>query len=78
LSVYLEYRNSVLFVRENYPAWLAWTILIQFSRLVTKARAYPLGSSKAAFRGIIDGMRGRMGRPVEFLQYHNNSKGREN
>jgi GT2 family glycosyltransferase len=78
LSVYLEYRNSVVFVRENFPAWLAWTVLVQFSRLLTKARAYPLGSSKAAFRGIIDGLCGRTGRPIEFLQHHKNTRGKDN
>ncbi len=78
LSVYLEYRNSIVFVRENFPAWLVWTVLIQSSRLLMKARAYSLGGSKAAFRGIIDGLRGRTGRPKEFLQLHKNTKGSDN
>ncbi len=58
LSVYLEYRNSILFVRDKFPIWLLWTIMVQFSRILVKARAFPPGSSMAAFRGIIDGARG--------------------
>ena len=75
LSVYLEYRNSILFVRDKFPAWLLWTIMVQFSRILVKARAYPLGSFKAAFRGIVDGVRGCTGRPNDFLRNHKNAKG---
>jgi GT2 family glycosyltransferase len=78
LSVYLEYRNSILFVREKFPIWLPWTILVQFSRIVFKARAFPLGSFRAAFRGIIDGVRGCTGRPVDFLRYHKSAEGGHN
>jgi hypothetical protein len=78
LSVYLEYRNSILFVRENFPAWLLWTIMIQLARIASKARAYPLGSFKAAFRGIVDGVRGRTGRPNDFLRNHQNARGEHN
>jgi N-acetylglucosaminyl-diphospho-decaprenol L-rhamnosyltransferase len=74
LSVYLEYRNSILFVRDKFPAWLLWTIMVQFSRIVVKSRAYPIGSFKAAFRGIVDGVRGESGRPNEFLRNHRNAK----
>jgi GT2 family glycosyltransferase len=75
LSVYLEYRNSILFVRANFLHWLPWTIMVQFSRILLKARAYPLGSFKAAFRGIVDGIRGESGRPNDFLQNHHNARG---
>jgi hypothetical protein len=78
LSVYLEYRNSILFVRDNFPVWLLWTIMVQFSRIVFKARAFPLGSFKAAFRGIVDGVKGETGRPNEFLHYHKNAEGGHN
>jgi N-acetylglucosaminyl-diphospho-decaprenol L-rhamnosyltransferase len=75
LSVYLEYRNSILFVRDNFPAWLLWTVMVQFTRIMVKARAYPIGSFKAAFRGIVDGVRGCTGRPNDFLRIHKNAKG---
>jgi len=78
LSVYLEYRNSILFVREKFPIWLLWTIMVQFSRIAVKARAYPIGSFKAAFRGIVDGVRGESGRPDDFLRNHKNAKVRHN
>jgi N-acetylglucosaminyl-diphospho-decaprenol L-rhamnosyltransferase len=75
LSVYLEYRNSILFVRENFPAWLVWTIMVQLSRILLKSRAFPLGSSRAAFRGIFDGVRGCTGRPNDFLHNHKTTRG---
>jgi N-acetylglucosaminyl-diphospho-decaprenol L-rhamnosyltransferase len=78
LSVYLEYRNSILFVRDKFPAWLLWTIIVQFSRIVVKSRAFPIGSFKAAFRGIVDGVRGESGRPKDFLRNHKNAKVRHN
>jgi GT2 family glycosyltransferase len=78
LSVYLEYRNSILFVRDKFPVWLLWTITIQLTRIVAKARAYPIGSFKAAFRGIVDGVRGCTGRPNDFLRDHKNAKGGRN
>jgi N-acetylglucosaminyl-diphospho-decaprenol L-rhamnosyltransferase len=78
LSVYLEYRNSILFVRDKFPIWLLWTIIVQFSRIVVKSRAYPIGSFKAAFRGIVDGIRGESGRPNDFLRNHKNAKVRHN
>jgi N-acetylglucosaminyl-diphospho-decaprenol L-rhamnosyltransferase len=78
LSVYLEYRNSILFVRDKFPVWLLWTVMVQFSRIVVKSRAYPIGSFKAAFRGIVDGVRGESGRPNDFLRNHKNAKVRHN
>lgn len=74
LSVYLEYRNSILFVRDNFPIWLIWTVMVQFSRILIKARAFPIGSFRAAFSGIVDGVRGQSGRPSDFFRYHNNAK----
>jgi len=78
LSVYLEYRNSILFVRDKFPVWLLWTVMVQLSRIVVKSRAYPIGSFKAAFRGIVDGVRGESGRPNDFLRNHKNAKVRHN
>ena len=78
LSVYLEYRNRFCLCVTEYPAWLPWTVLVQFSRILVKARAYPIGSFKAAFRGIIDGVRGCTGRPDDFLRSHKNAKDRHN
>lgn len=75
LSVYLEYRNSILFVRDNFPAWLLWTIMVQLGRILVKSRAYPIGSFKAAFCGIVDGVRGCTGRPNDFLRIHKNARG---
>ncbi len=65
LSLYLESRNSILFVRNYFPKWLLWTIMLQCIRHLVKSRAYPPGNLAAAFRGIVAGVRGRSGQPGE-------------
>jgi GT2 family glycosyltransferase len=75
LSVYLEYRNSILFVCDQFPGWQLWTIVVQLSRILLKARAYRIGNLKAALRGIVDGVRGCTGRPNDFLRNHKNARG---
>jgi N-acetylglucosaminyl-diphospho-decaprenol L-rhamnosyltransferase len=70
LSIYLEFRNSILFVRKNFPNWLLLTIMLQFARVALRAHAYPVGTLSAAFRGITAGLRGQSGRPHDVLQNH--------
>lgn len=72
LSVYLEFRNSILFVREKFPIWLPWTIMVQLTRILVRSRAYPPGNLSAALRGIAAGLRGHSGRPNLVLQRRNN------
>jgi hypothetical protein len=70
LSIFLEYRNSLLFVRRNFPAWFPWTVLIQFVRVVLKARSYRIRNVKAALSGMMAGILGQPGRPDHMLRYH--------
>jgi N-acetylglucosaminyl-diphospho-decaprenol L-rhamnosyltransferase len=76
LTVYLEYRNSILFVRDNFPLWLPWTIIVQFARIMLKARAYGSINLRAALRGLTAGIRGQSGRPKEALQSQKAARGR--
>jgi len=78
LSVYLEYRNSILFVRKNFPRWLLWTVMLQLVRLGVKGRAYPPGNRSAAFGGIVAGVRGRFGRPNSDVQNQRTARRRRN
>jgi N-acetylglucosaminyl-diphospho-decaprenol L-rhamnosyltransferase len=70
LSIFLEYRNSLLFVRRNFPAWFLWTVLIQSVRVVLKSRSYRLGNVKAALSGMVAGILGHPGRPDHMLRAH--------
>src|SRR5262249_30580157 len=67
MSAYLESRNRIHFVRNNYPTWLPWTILMQ----VVHAAAYGArGKPKnmmVAFQGLLAGVMGEVGRPDWFL-----------
>jgi N-acetylglucosaminyl-diphospho-decaprenol L-rhamnosyltransferase len=70
LSLYLDYRNTILFVRENFPNWLPWTIMVQLARILLKVRANPSGNRVAALRGVLAGLRGESGRPSDVLRNH--------
>jgi N-acetylglucosaminyl-diphospho-decaprenol L-rhamnosyltransferase len=70
LSIYLEYRNSILFVRSYFVNWLPWTVMLQFARVVFKAPTYGIGNVLTALRGIAAGVRGQSGRPNDLLQNH--------
>lgn len=64
LSVYLEFRNRILFTRERYPGWLPWTVFMQ---LVHAARLPLAGASHNlpyALRGLAAGLAGKTGRPT--------------
>lgn len=67
LAVYLEFRNPIIFVRTTYPAWLAWTVVMQ----VVHAARFALGGARANFRaavqGLIAGLQGELGRPDRIL-----------
>jgi peptidoglycan/xylan/chitin deacetylase (PgdA/CDA1 family) len=67
LSAYLESRNRIHFVRDNYPTWMAWTIFMQ----IIHAAAYgALGKPKnmmLAFQGLVAGILGEIGRPDRIL-----------
>ena len=68
LTVYLEFRNRILFVRSRYPAWLPWTIVMQVVHVISLARPGTFASMPAAVRGLVAGIRGEVGRPDRVLK----------
>jgi GT2 family glycosyltransferase len=64
LSVYLDFRNCILFVRDKHPAWLPWTVLIRLVRagLILWSGSAP--NAKVALLGLLAGLRGETGRPL--------------
>ena len=71
LSVYLNFRNRILFVRRNFPRWLPWTVIMQ---VLDAVRCYALPwrprNLGAAFRGLLAGIAGESGRPDHILRHH--------
>lgn len=63
LTVYLEFRNRVLFVRSRFPGWLPWTVTMQVLHALSFAVGGSFGLMGAAFRGLGAGIRGETGRP---------------
>jgi GT2 family glycosyltransferase len=70
LSVYLEFRNRILFVRSNFIIWLPWTIVAEFAEIGEYARIGAFANMLAALRGLGDGLLGKSGRPDAILQTH--------
>jgi N-acetylglucosaminyl-diphospho-decaprenol L-rhamnosyltransferase len=68
LGHFLEYRNRILFVRESYPGWLGWTVFMQIAHLLIVFIVEGKESMKIGFRGVLNGLRGRSGRPEEFFR----------
>ena len=66
LSTYLMARNTLLFVRRNYPGWFGWTLLMQSRVLAGYAAAGAWRNFWVAFRGIVAGVRGETGPPDKF------------
>ena len=72
LTVYLEFRNRILFVKRRYPAWYPWTVFVLHSQSFgilncRISRKYQDGF----FRGIAAGVVGQIGRgPDDLLERH--------
>ena len=63
LSVYLDFRNRLIFVRKHYPAWYAWTILVCAARAAEFLAVGKGEVFRAALSGLWAGIRGETGRP---------------
>ena len=63
ISSYLEIRNRIHFVRDKYPAWLLWTILMQIVHVAAHGTAGKPKNMIVAFQGLVAGIRGEVGRP---------------
>ena len=70
LSVYLEFRNCLLFVRDTMPLWFPWAIGMRFLRAIELLVIGRPDAAWAAVRGIGAGILGRSGRPDAMLQQH--------
>jgi GT2 family glycosyltransferase len=63
LSVYLDSRNSVLFIRNNDAGLLTWAIFWQLVRILEFYAVGAMRNGAAAFQGLIAGVRGECGKP---------------
>jgi hypothetical protein len=70
LSVYLEFRNRILFVRQWHRAWLPWTVAMQAVHITAFMSVGSVRNMYAAVRGLAAGLRGEVGRPDRILNSH--------
>jgi N-acetylglucosaminyl-diphospho-decaprenol L-rhamnosyltransferase len=70
LSVYLFFRNRLLFTRVYFPRWLAWTFLMEVIEILEYGRLRSFHNMIAAFRGAAAGLAGQTGRPDHFMRMH--------
>lgn len=63
LSVYLDFRNRMIFVRRHYPWWTLWTLFVLVLRAVEFSLAGATRNTGAALNGIAAAIRGEIGRP---------------
>jgi GT2 family glycosyltransferase len=63
LSVYLSSRNAILFVKDYYPAWLPWTVVMQCVHIGAFALAGSFRNVTASFRGLAAGLASEIGKP---------------
>jgi N-acetylglucosaminyl-diphospho-decaprenol L-rhamnosyltransferase len=71
LSVYLDFRNRLLFVRKHYPGWFAWTIVLCAGRAAEFLLVGATVNFNAALAGIRAGLKGETGRPDLLLLQEN-------
>jgi N-acetylglucosaminyl-diphospho-decaprenol L-rhamnosyltransferase len=67
LSVYLEFRNRLLFVRQHHKRWYAWTIFVLTVRALEYGAVWHFANLKAAYQGLAAGLAGETGRPDHFM-----------
>jgi N-acetylglucosaminyl-diphospho-decaprenol L-rhamnosyltransferase len=70
LAVYLDFRNRILFVRRNHPAWLAWTVIVSSLRCLRLGATNQPALMRTAFQGLAAGISGETGRPDHILAGH--------
>jgi hypothetical protein len=68
-SVYLDFRNRVNFVRQHYPSWMLWTLLILLARSLEYGLAGAFGNMRMAREGLKAGIRGETGRPDRLFEF---------
>ena len=70
LSVYLEFRNRLHFVRVHNPAWFPWTVLVLLLRPLTYGLVGATANMRVAYLGVFRGFAGETGRPDHLLKLH--------
>lgn len=70
LSVYLEFRNRLLFTRAHFPKWVAWTFFMEILEMVKFAGLGSFQNIPEACRGAAAGLIGRTGRPDHLMRLH--------
>ena len=70
LSVYLEFRNRVNFVRQHHRSWMTWTLLILVFRSLEYAMVGAFINVRAALMGLKAGAAGETGRPDSVFDFH--------
>jgi GT2 family glycosyltransferase len=63
LSLYLEFRNRLLFVRANKPRWYPWTVAVSALRAFEYLAVGNARGTRAALSGVVAGLMGETGRP---------------
>ncbi len=76
-ATYLSFRNRLLFVYSNFPAWVPWTAVVSFVRALEFGLCGRPANMRAAIRGVFDGLLRRDGRPDDVLSRHLISKAAE-
>jgi GT2 family glycosyltransferase len=69
-SVYLDFRNRVNFVRQHYPFWIPWTLLILLARSLEYGLSGAFGNMRIALKGLKAGIRGETGRPDHLFEFN--------
>jgi len=69
LSIYLGFRNRLLFVEAHHRAWLWWTAFMACLHALRLAR-YDRAALAPALRGLLAGLRGETGRPDWLVARH--------
>ena len=70
LSVYLEFRNKILFVKHHHRRWLAWTVAMQSVHLAAFLVAGSFSNLRSAICGLAAGLGDKSGRPDWILATH--------
>jgi GT2 family glycosyltransferase len=68
LSVYLDHRNRLNFVRRMFPRRLRWTVLVVLARTLEFLAVGAFGNFLAALAGWAAGLRGETGRPERYYR----------
>jgi N-acetylglucosaminyl-diphospho-decaprenol L-rhamnosyltransferase len=68
-SVYLEFRNTVNFVRYHHPAWMGWTLLVLVWRSFRYGMAGSFVNLRIALTGLKAGLASETGRPDHIFAF---------